>query len=354
MMKNIFKRNNGKFDMRIFTMKSFVFIVIAIVTWALVSCEKTYYDNDGPRTFVDIAASHRPADLESFNLSRAFLTLLDTNIAGNYEGFAEYFPYVEYSQPEDPINLANLIHGGTPFGDLRGAKDTVTNTRYYAYWFDSLYQGYMRSFIIYTLATDFNQNWVYAIPLGQEAPVLISGETFIQTPDGNNPFGYGTMKVYNSSVAINGSGPYDINPLIDSEGRLYLDAYWDLEVKLVDSVTGDTLKGRSFSYIRTESIPTSTITGVGRLKAADPALAGGIFPTYDIGPYEMEYEGVIGDVFVFPGSLHSFALGAGNTSESTVVVQGFFDGEIVNIPNERFSKIIYLSNRGEGAQYEQY
>lgn len=353
-MKNIFRGDNGKFDVRIFTMKSFAFIVIVMITWALVSCEKTYYDDDEPRTFVDIAASHRPADLESFDLSRAFLVPLDTNIAGNYEGFAEYFPYTEYSQPEDPINIANLIHGGNPFGDLRGALDTVTNQRYRAYWFDAFYQGFVTSFIIYTQANDLNNNWVYIIPRSESEPVLISGETFIQTPDGNNPFGYGTMKVYNSSVAINGSGPYDINPLIDSEGRLYLDAYWDLEIKLIDSVTGDTLKGKSFSYIRTESIPESTITGVGRLRAADPALAGGIFPTYDIGPYEMEYEGMIGDVFVFPGSLHSFALGAGNTSESTVVVQGFFDGEIVNIPNTRFSKIIYISNRGQGTQYEQF
>jgi len=333
-------------------MKNITYTFIALLLF--ISCSKEIDTPILEKTLVELAAEHKPSDLGDYEIDQTRILLLDTNIASYYTGYGEYFPYVEYSAPQDPINISNLIHGGNPYGDLRGAMDTVTGVKYRAYWFDAFYNGLFRNFIIYTKANDENQNWVYTIDQETNTAVLIAGETFVQTPTGNNPFGYGTMKVYNSTVAITNVGPYDVNPLIDSQGKLYVDAYWDLEVQLIDGLTGDTLKGRSYSFIRTESIPPTTITGVGRLKAADPALANGLFPTYDISPYEILYNGNLVTVFIYPGALHSFALGAGNTSNSTIIVQGFFNGDLINIPMSRFSKIIYKSNRGQGASYPQY
>lgn len=327
-----------------------LFLTIAIILFF--GCN-TLVDSPINNTLVNLIEQRKPADL--YIQERGRLLPLDTNIIDNYDGFATYDPYIEYSTSQDLLPLENFVHGAKLNGDLRGARDTVNNVEYFAYWFTAVYNGIKRDWIIYTLRSDWNQNWVYSRVTTPSAPgVFIQGETFVQTPEGINPFGYGTMKVYNSSTATNGVGPYDINPLLDSEGRFYVDAYWDLEVQLIDAVTQDTLKGRSYSFIRTEGVPTSFITGVDRLKAADPVLAGGIFATYELVPYMINYEGVNVEVIVYPGALHSFALGAGNTSESTVVVQGLSNGQLVNIPMERFSKIIYKSNRGENSFYEQF
>jgi hypothetical protein len=351
-IKQFFRSDSGRYDARKFAIAFGIVATIVLIITGMTGCTKDI-DRPSSNTLVALIEQRKPADL--YIQERGGLLPLDTNIVDNYDGFATYFPYIEYSVPQDLLPLENMVHGVKSNGDLRGARDTVNNVDYFAYWFDASYSGVERNWIIYTLRTDQNQNWVYSRIAEPSAPgIFVNGETFEQVPDGENPFGYGTIKVYNSSIAINGVGPYDINPLIDSEGRFYVDAYWDLEVQLIEETTGDTLKGRSYSFIRTEGIPPSTITGVGRLKAADPELAGGISPTFELVPYTIDYEGTDVEVIVYPGSLHSFALGAGNTSESTIAVQGFSNGQLINIPIERFSKIIYKSNRGEGASYEQY
>lgn len=345
---NFFKSKSGRIDARKIAISIGIVTTIVFAIMGLTSCEKTELVQD--EYFPDIVKQHAPA----FESEEKALLQIDTNIVDNYSGFGQYFPYIEYSSPLNPLPLENFIFGGNPYGDLRGAMDTVSGIKYRAYWFGAVYQGVFRDFIIFTLASDHDQNWVYTLNAPEPNGITVTGETFIQTPTGNNPYGYGTIKVYNSTVAINGTGPYDINPLIDSQSRLYTDAYWDLEVELIDAITEDTLKGRSYSFIRTEGIPPALLTGFERLKAADPLLAGGLFATYDIQPYEILYEGNLVTVFIYPGSLHSNALGAGNTSESRIIVQGFYQGDLINIPMSRFSKIIYKSNRGTGATYNAF
>jgi len=331
---------------------------MGLVVLSLLSCSKT--EVPAKKTFADVAESYRPDDLWDYSYQNRY-EQLDTNIADYYEGFAEYFPYVEYSTPQDPINIGNLVHGGNPYGDLRVAFDTTNGNIYGAYWFDTTYQGLELSVIIYTLRTDYSQNWVYVINNTDNTIVQIQGETFTQDFSTTPYNQYGSLRLFGVPNVPN-IGSWDVNPFKDTQNRLYTAARWDHEIILTHN-SGAILKGRCYSYIRNgEGLSQSLFQGQGVLNSFPTSLTPLSTPLYDSPLYTIEYQGQEVEVAVYPESMNSFVIGQnfydvipgvaqGQTGLCRTYVQGIGPNGLINIPMSEFTRIKHRSNRGAATTF---
>jgi hypothetical protein len=323
-------------------------LFFTLITGLIYSCNKTELPQN--EYFPDIAKQNSP----SFESIEKALLQIDTNIVDNYSGFGQYFPYVEYISPTNPLPLENFVFGGNPYGDLRGAMDTISGVKYRAYWFGAVYQGVFRDFIIFTLASDHNQNWVYTLNSPEPSETMITGQTITQTPSGNYLNGYGKIGVYGNANVPN-TGVWDVQPFKDTQNKLYNSARWDLKTEAI--YNDDTLRCQRLSYVRIgESSPAQYFTGVGFINAFDPDSTPISTSLLFIEPVTLMYQGNEIDFYLSTTDMNGFEIGSSivNTGICEVRCQGFLNGQLVEIPTSSFSKITFISNRGSGVTFNAY
>jgi len=347
---NIFENKDGVFKPQRTTIITGIFIFMVMVMTGTFGCEKSSNIPNQDQTFIETSERNRPIDLYDWdwNEGEKALTLLDTNIADYYDGFGQYYPYIIYSSPQDPLTLSNMIFGGKPNGQLRGAMDTISGQKYYAYWYDTPYQDRNYSVIIFTKIGNENLNWIYVIDnglIGQS--VTITGETLIQTLTTNNIQGYGNFKVF-GNPNIGNIGTWDINPFKDTQNRLYSGALWTLECEAIHNL-GDTLRFKRYCFIRIgEGSSQSVFTGTGYLQSYPPDVTQ-IFQesVLEAEPVTINYQGVNTSFTLLNSDMQGYEIG-NTTNISSLFCQGINNGQLVNLPISQFTKITFKSNGGAG------
>jgi len=295
------------------------------------------------------------------------LSLIDTNIVDNYVAIGYVVKtnptnFVEYTLGESPLPLQNFIHGGIN-GDLRGAKNTITNDRYFAYWItNAMYNGDEISATVYSKFPSRDTTYYYFLMEDSPDIVEIEGITLTQqlinTPDNE----YGNFRVVGSQNVQAGDTDYDLHHLIDTQDRVYGSGGTRWKVSAFHIESGEVWSGITHSRTRFEGVSPELLTGEATLEGSDSTQV--FTPVFDLNVYETDE---LRDIIILTDGLHSNALGSnqhdaipgqseGQTALLRTFMQGFdkTTGELVNMSKDEFLWIELEVNYGEGVVYEEF